>query len=52
MSITQLLTASAKTFSTSLRRNEASGASRGEHVRHAPTGDPRLDLAHADRSYR
>lgn len=50
MTITRLLTTSAKKF----LHGSASTAtlSGGEHTRQAPTGDPRLDLAHADRDYR
>lgn len=52
MTFAQLLTASAKNFGTGSPRHPAAHDAHGENVRPAPTGDPRLDLAHADRSYR
>lgn len=52
MSIAHLLTTSAKNFGAGLRRGTSSNNPNGEFVRHAPTGDPRLDLAHAERSFR
>lgn len=51
MTITQLLTASARNLLNGNADHAVINDAR-EYVRQPPTGDPRLDLAHADRSYR
>jgi hypothetical protein len=52
MNFPQLLTTAAKRLGTSGPRHTVSYDARGEFVRHDATGDPRLDLALAERSFR
>lgn len=52
MSITQILTTSAKQLGTGNRRHATTFDFDREYVRPASTGDPRLDLARAERDHR
>ena len=49
MSIARLLLTSTKNFGALGTRRPAVTGEAADIVRHAPTGDPRLDLAHAER---
>ncbi len=52
MNFAKLLTTAAKTVGPVSSQQATLHNASGETVRHASTGDPRLDLAHADRNFR